>query len=193
LPPGALPKAFIIPAEGSPLRVSGILSPEYHPTRFAESVGYVHNLYAFLNHRRFDIARIVFIEQPMSRILLVEPDPAIREFIAGILAEFGHDVMMCENLLEASIWVVTSPFDALVTDLVLHSEQGSTLSRNCAARGIRTITLTGREYRADQSEATRPASLLEKPFRFSDLQRVLEAVEAPRSSASIGRATSSAA
>lgn len=129
----------------------------------------------------------------MSRILLAEPDPAIREFIAGILAEFGHDVMMCENLLEASVWVVTSPFDALVTDLVLHSEQGTTLSRNCAARGIRTITLTGREYRADQSEATRPASLLEKPFRFSDLQRVLEAVQAPCSAASIGCETSSAA
>ena len=139
------------------------------------------------------MARIVFIEQPMSRILLAEPDPAIREFIAGILAEFGHDVMMCEDLLEASIWVVTSPFDALVTDLVLHSEQGSTLSRNRAARGIRTITLTGREFRADQSEATRPPSLLEKPFRFSDLQCVLEAVEAPRSAASIGREASSAA
>jgi DNA-binding response OmpR family regulator len=129
----------------------------------------------------------------MSRILLAEPDPAIREFIAGILAEFGHDVMMCESLLEASVWVVTSPFDALVTDLVLHSEQGTTLSRNCAARGIRTITLTGREYRADQSEATHTASLLEKPFRFSDLQRVLEAVETPRSAASIGPQTSSAA
>lgn len=129
----------------------------------------------------------------MARILLAEPDPAIREFLAGILAEFGHDVVMCENAIEANVWVATSPFDALVTDMVLHSEQGRNLSQNCAALGIRTITLTGREYRGDQSEAGRPASLLEKPFRFSDLQRVLDAVEAPRSPPTIGRGASKVA
>jgi len=37
----------------------------------------------------------------MARILLAEPDPAIREFIAGILAEFGHDVMTSANTIEA--------------------------------------------------------------------------------------------
>src|SRR5215472_6730242 len=76
-----------------------------------------------------------------------EPDPAIREFIAGILAEFGHDVMTSANAIEAKVWIATSPFDVLITDLVLHSEQGVNLSRECAALGIRTITLTGREYR----------------------------------------------
>ena len=145
----------------------------------AQGIGNARSLYAFLNHTSFDIARIIFVEQPMARILLAEPDPAIREFIAGILTEFGHDVMMCENAIEASVWVATSPFDTLVTDMVLHSEQGVDLSRTCAAIGIRTITLTGREYSADQGEAGRQSSLLEKPFRFSDLQRVLDAVERP--------------
>ena len=96
----------------------------------------------------------------MARILLAEPDPAIREFSAGILAEFGHDVMTSANAIEASVWIATSPFDVLITDLVLHSEQGVNLSRDCTALGIRTITLTGREYRADQSEAVPPLSLL---------------------------------
>jgi len=129
----------------------------------------------------------------MARILLAEPDPAIREFIAGILAEFGHDVMTSANATEAKVWIATSPFDVLVTDLVLHSEQGVNLSRDCAAIGIRTITLTGREYSADQSEAAAPLSLLEKPFRFSDLQRVLDAVQDPRAPASIPHQTSNAA
>ena len=92
----------------------------------------------------------------MARILLAEPDPAIREFIAGILAEFGHDVMTSANATEAKVWIATSPFDVLVTDLVLQSEQGVNLSRDCAALGIRTITLIGREYHADQSEAAPP-------------------------------------
>lgn len=129
----------------------------------------------------------------MARILLAEPDPAIREFIAGILTEFGHDVMTCDNAIEASVWVATSPFDALVTDMMLHSEQGMDLSRTCTALGIRTITLTGREYRADQSEPGDQLSLLEKPFRFSDLQRVLDEVERPRSTAFSPRETTSAA
>lgn len=129
----------------------------------------------------------------MARILLAEPDPAIREFIAGILAEFGHDVMTCENAVEASVWIATSPFDVLVTDMMLRSEQGVNLSRDCAALGIPTITLTGREYRPDQSEAVRPLSLLEKPFRFADLQRVLDAIEAARPAAPIPRQASTAA
>jgi DNA-binding NtrC family response regulator len=113
----------------------------------------------------------------MARILLTEPDRAIRDFIAGILTEFGHDVVSSENVIEAEVWLATSPIDVLVTDLVLHGEQGLALSRSCAALGIRTVTLTGREFRPDQTERARPPSLVEKPFRFSDLQRVLHAVE----------------
>ena len=129
----------------------------------------------------------------MARILLAEPDPAIREFIAGILAEFGHDVMTSANTIEAGVWIATSPFDVLITDLMLRSEQGVDLSRDCAALGIRTITMTGREYLADQGDAALPLSLLEKPFRFSDLQRVLDAVQAPPPAASIPHQTSNAA
>src|SRR4051812_22281819 len=101
----------------------------------------------------------------MARILLTEPDRAIRDFIAGILTEFGHDVVSSENVIEAEVWLATSPIEVLVTDLVLHGEQGLMLSRSCAELGIRTVTLTGGEFRPDQIEA-RPPSLLEKPFRF---------------------------
>jgi DNA-binding response OmpR family regulator len=129
----------------------------------------------------------------MARILLAESDRAIREFIGGILAEFGHDVLVCENGVEASVWLATSPIDVLVTDMVLHGDQGVLLSRSCAARGIRTVTLTGREFYADRSEGNLPPALLEKPFRFSDLQRVLHAVEALQSSAAFRGQTTNAA
>ena len=92
----------------------------------------------------------------MARILLAEPDRAIREFIAGILTEFGHDVLVCDNVVEASVWLATSPIDVLVTDMVLRGEQGSMLSRSCAALGIPTVTLTGREFHADQTRCKRP-------------------------------------
>jgi len=126
----------------------------------------------------------------MARILLTEPDRAICEFIAGILAEFGHDVVPCENAVEAEVWLATSPVDVLVTDLMLRGEPGLTLSRSCTARGIPTVTLTGRDFLPDQT--SRPSPLLEKPFRFSDLQRVLHAVDAAQSAA-VRRPASSAA
>jgi two-component system cell cycle response regulator CpdR len=129
----------------------------------------------------------------MARILLAEPDRAIRDFIAGILTDCGHDVVVSENAVEASVWLATSRFDVLVTDMVLNPDHEALLSRSCAAFGVRTITLTGREFHADQSEATTLPALLEKPFRFSDLQQILDAVAAPPAAAAVCRETYSAA
>jgi two-component system, cell cycle response regulator CpdR len=114
----------------------------------------------------------------MARILLAEPDRAIREFIAGILAEFGHDVQVCDNGVDASVWLATARFDVLVTDMVLRGNQGLRLGQHSASLGVPTVTLTGREFRAACAEEMQPLALLEKPFRFADLQRVLNAVNA---------------
>jgi CheY-like chemotaxis protein len=115
----------------------------------------------------------------MARILVAESDRAIREFIAGILAEVGHDVQACGNGIEATVWLATSAVDVLVTDMVLHGTHGLLLSKHCADLGIPIVTLTGRTFHGDEAQAERPLALLEKPFRFSDLQRVLNAVAAP--------------
>jgi two-component system, cell cycle response regulator CpdR len=129
----------------------------------------------------------------MARVLLAEPERAIREFIAGILTEFGHDVRACENGIEASVWLASAEIDVLVTDMVLNGNQGLILSSQCAALGIRTITLTGREFHAETSREDHPPALREKPFRFSDLRCVLNAVESSRSPSNVRRQTPSAA
>ena len=100
----------------------------------------------------------------MARILLAEPNRAIRGFIAGILNEFGHDVVACENIIEAEVWLATSPIDVLVTDLVLRSEQGVMLSRSCSELGIPTVTLSGRDFLPGQ--VSRPPPLLESRSGF---------------------------
>ena len=129
----------------------------------------------------------------MARVLLAEPNRAIREFIAGILGDFGHDVRACENAIEASVWLATTVFDVLVTDMVLTGNQGLDLSRQCATLGVRTVTLTGREFHADKSPEDQPPGLLEKPFRFSDLRCVLKAVETHSPRGNFRNRTSSAA
>jgi CheY-like chemotaxis protein len=94
----------------------------------------------------------------MARILLTEPDRAIREFIAGILSEFGHDVVASENIVDAEVWLATSPIDVLVTDLVLRGEQGVMLSRSCSELGIPTVTLSGGDFLPGQVSRPRRCS-----------------------------------
>ena len=112
----------------------------------------------------------------MARILLAESDPCIREFFAGILADCGHWVETCTNAVEATRSLATRSIDVVVSDLVLTPGDEAGLGRDCAALGIPTFTLSGRKYRPDLSLAERPPPLLEKPFRFDDLQTVLDAV-----------------
>ena len=112
----------------------------------------------------------------MAHIMLAESDRRIGQLIAGILTDFGHDVTLCQDGAEATARLAIGPIDVLVTDLVLRDGEGSMLSGHCAARGIPTITLTGHEFRFDQAARDRPPPLFEKPFRFDDLQSVVDAV-----------------
>ena len=112
----------------------------------------------------------------MAQILVAESDRSIREFIAGILNDFGHDVTVCEDGAEARAFLSIGSIDVVLTDLVLRGSEGSRLSDDCAARGVPTITLTGREFQPGQGEREHPTPLLDKPFRFADLQCIVDAV-----------------
>jgi CheY-like chemotaxis protein len=127
-------------------------------------------------------------EPPMAQILVAESDTAIRQFIAGILNDFGHKVTVCEDSEEATAFLALGSVDVVLTDLVLRSGEGSRLSDDCAARGVPTITLSGREFQPGQGERERPTPLLDKPFRFADLQCIVDAVALRSGSARPGDA-----
>jgi len=96
--------------------------------------------------------------------------------MAGILSDCGHAVEACANGVEASASLRARAIDVVVTDLVLSRGQGAIFGQNCAALGIPTITLSGCEFRPGQTVKYQPRSFIEKPFRFADLQCVLDAV-----------------
>ena len=114
----------------------------------------------------------------MARVLLAEKNRLVRQFIAGILTDFGHDVTACEDCTEAAARLMIGQIDVLVTDMVLRGGEGSTFGKYCVTRGVRTITLSGHEFREAQTEQGCPPPLVEKPFRLDDLQDVVDAVAA---------------
>ena len=124
----------------------------------------------------------------MARILLAEADRHIRRFIAGILADCGHAVETCADAAEAATSLSQRAVDVVVTDLVLEGKGATKLGRDCAARGIPTVTLSGRRFRPGRSAAQPPRGFIEKPFRFEDLRSVLDALRVVQRTAS-GRAT----
>jgi len=95
----------------------------------------------------------------MAQILLAESDRQIREFMSGILVDFGHDVTACENGPQAAALLDAGSIDVLLTDLVLHDGDCRMVSTRCAALGIPTITLSGQEFHIDQPERDHPTPL----------------------------------
>jgi CheY-like chemotaxis protein len=113
----------------------------------------------------------------MARVLLAERDQRIGDFIAGILVEFGHQVTLCVDAIEAGTRLRAESVDVVLTDLMLSGDEDAGLGQDWGALDIPTITLTGRVFCVGQS-APAPPPLIDKPFRFADLRCVLDAVAA---------------
>jgi DNA-binding NtrC family response regulator len=114
----------------------------------------------------------------MARVLLAESDQRIGDFIAGILAEFGHVVTMCTDPSEAGAKLAAAePIDVVVTDLLLPGGREAGLGSDWQSFDIPTITLTGHTFSVGQALPP-PLALIDKPFRFADLRSVVDAVAA---------------
>jgi DNA-binding NtrC family response regulator len=113
----------------------------------------------------------------MARVLLAERDQRIGDFLAGILAEFGHEVATCADAIELSARLAGDAIDVVLTDFMLSDDRDPGFRRDCEARDIPAITLTGQLLSLDRS-ALAPLPLIDKPFRFADLSSVVEAVAA---------------
>jgi PAS domain S-box-containing protein len=112
-----------------------------------------------------------------ERVLLVEDDPVLLVLGREILAELGYDAVTAGSGTEALEILAQSPspFDLLVTDVVMPEMGGPQLAREAAARypGLRVLFVSG--YPGDArlaEEFDAPGStLLEKPFTPLGLAR----------------------
>ena len=103
----------------------------------------------------------------MSSVLIVEPDQQVRIFIAGILADFGHQVQQCRDAEDAAIWLEQARFDVLTTDLALDFVKSPPM-----------LTLSGIRQDPNVGSRDRASRLSDKPFRLADLHRLVAAITA---------------
>ena len=110
----------------------------------------------------------------MSRVLIVEPDPLIAEFIEKGLREAGVETLTVDMLPARDR---LAEFDlVLIDDRVVADPAGGLTTRLADELSVPLVVLTGNGRTADTMAALgdTQADVISKPFRFSDLLSLIE-------------------
>lgn len=114
------------------------------------------------------------------RILLAEDDPSLRLFLTNALKKAGHVVDSFGDGDEAVEALQRTPYDLVLTDIVMPGTDGIELARRAAeldpAVKIMFITGFAAVALASGSPAPRSAKVLSKPFHLKDLVAEVERV-----------------
>jgi len=107
------------------------------------------------------------------RILLVEDEPQIADFIARGLSEDGHSVDIARDGEEALEWPSAADFDIIILDVMLPSIDGIEVCRTLRGQGLRMpiLMLTARDAVEDRVRGLDSGAddYLIKPFAFTEL------------------------
>jgi heavy metal response regulator len=107
------------------------------------------------------------------RILLVEDEPQIADFIVRGLSENGHSVDVAVDGDEALHWPSVTDFDLLILDVMLPVRDGNEVCRLWRRQGVRApvLMLTARDAVEDRVNGLDSGAddYLVKPFAFAEL------------------------
>jgi two-component system, cell cycle sensor histidine kinase and response regulator CckA len=110
---------------------------------------------------------------PAARILVVEDEPVVRQFVAEILRASGHVVHVTGSPHEGLEIAATerNRLDLLLTDVVMPQMDGVTLAARIRAEQpeVRVLLMSGYQDRASAATDTSSA-LLPKPFTAAQLR-----------------------
>jgi len=114
------------------------------------------------------------------RVLVVEDDERIAEFIEHGLREEGHAIDVARDGEEALDWAAVVDFDAIVLDIMLPKRDGLEVTRVLRSKGVRTpiLMLTARDAVDDRVAGLDSGAddYLVKPFAFAELLARLRAL-----------------
>jgi len=107
------------------------------------------------------------------RILLVEDEPQIADFVSRGLYENGYSVDVAHDGEEALEWPSVANFDIIILDVILPAVDGIEVCRTLRAQGLRTpiLMLTARDAIEDRVRGLDSGAddYLVKPFAFAEL------------------------
>jgi heavy metal response regulator len=114
------------------------------------------------------------------RVLLVEDEARIADFIRKGLSEYGYAVDVASDGEETLDWLNTAEFDVIILDVMLPVRNGIEVCRELRGRGVQTpvIMLTARDTIEDRVRGLDSGAddYLVKPFAFSELLARLRAL-----------------
>ena len=112
-------------------------------------------------------------EHEMFRVLVVDDDPAIREFVGQALVEEGYETRLASNGKDALCQLREWPADLIVLDLMMPTMDGWTFRdkqrETGALAAIPVIVMSAARDVTDQTERLQPAAVLPKPFDLATL------------------------
>ena len=127
--------------------------------------------------RRFEPAQRSEGGRASWRVLVVDDDDGVREFLEAVLARAGFEVTGAATGEDALARAVEAPFDLVTLDVILPGIDGlETLRRlKLAHPAVRVIMLSGHAPRRAGDEALRLGAhdFLRKPLEPQELERAV--------------------
>ena len=118
----------------------------------------------------------------MSRVLLVDDEPAIAEILSRSLRARGHEVRVAATGMDALLALAEEVPDVLVLDISLPDITGWEVLRRLSpldrAR-VPVIVFSASPLASGRVAEFKPAGVLEKPFPIVALLRLIAEVQAP--------------
>ena len=107
------------------------------------------------------------------RILVVEDDPTVAQFVSATLEDARAIVVgPCRSVLAAQAMLDAGPVDAALLDVNVADGEVFPVAERLATQGVPFLLLSG--YGADAVPADRPGwRALAKPFRMQELVETL--------------------
>jgi len=114
------------------------------------------------------------------RVLIIEDDKAVADYVRTGLAELGHTVDVAHDGRDGLFMASSEPFDAIIVDMMLPTVDGLTILNALRASKIGTpmLVLSAKSKVQDRVQGLRAGAddYLVKPFAFEELLARLEVI-----------------
>jgi CheY-like chemotaxis protein len=113
---------------------------------------------------------------PKRRILLVEDERVVRETVKALLSQVGYHIVEANNGAEALGLFARGNFDLVVTDFEMPFIKGNELAAKIKQLSPHQPILMMTGYRHEPSPTNPVDAVLDKPFSFGSLRKMVDEV-----------------